>query len=294
MRPADAALAALVAAIWGFAFVTTRVALESFSPAQLTALRFIVAAAPVLFLGRPNVPWRLMLALGMFLFVGQFLSLFFAMANGMPPGLASVLVHIQAFFTVGVAVVVLKDRPTPRQIVGMVLAFAGLAAIATTVGGELTVFAFALTLFGAMSWAIGNVILKRLGDVDMLPLMVWLSIVPPLPALLLSAAVDGDSGLADAVGNASWLGIASVIYLGTISTVFAYAVWGRLLKTYPTAVVAPFALLAPCTGALASALIFGESFGPVRGGGMALIVLGLAVAVISPSALRRVFGGPSG
>lgn len=287
MRMRDVALAVLVAAIWGFAFVATGLGLRSFTPPQLAALRFLLAALPVLVVPRPPVSWGRLAAIGAFLFAGQFLLLFFGIAAGMPPGLASIVTQLQAFFRVAIAALALGDRPTPRQRAGMGVAFAGLGLIGLTIGGDLTWAGLALTLGGALSWAVGNVLVKRLDRVDdMLGLMVWLSLVPPLPALALSGVLDGWSALPAALAGASWESLGGALYLGLVATVFAYAVWGRLLRAYPTALVAPFALLAPCTGVVSSALLLGERFGVARGAGMALILAGLAITVV-PGRRRR-------
>ncbi len=285
MKAAHVMLAVLVAAIWGFAFVATKLGLDSFSPPQLTAIRFLIAALPILFLPRPAISWLWLVGIGLFLFTGQFLLLFFGMALGMPPGLASITMQMQAFFTIGIAAVALRDVPTVRQTVGIGVAFVGLVLIAGTVGGDLTYLGLALTLAGAMSWAIGNVLVKRLGDVDMLSLMVWLSVVPPLPALALSALVDDGPSLITAIAGASWISLAAALYLGLVATTFAYAIWGHLLRQHATALVAPFALLAPCTGVVSSAIVFGERFGALRSRGMALILFGLATTVVSPQSL---------
>jgi O-acetylserine/cysteine efflux transporter len=218
--------------------------------------------------------------IGLTLFMGQFMLLFFAYIQGMPPGLASVSQQMQAFFTVLLAAVFLRDIPTRRQGIGMTVAFVRLTLIGLTTGGDVRPAALVLALAGAFSWAIGNVLVKRASSVPIFPLVVWASLVPPLPALLVSAVYDPHPSLVDAVGNASWLSIGAVVYLGVMATVVAYASWGTLLQRYPTAAVAPFALIAPCTGILSSALIFREVFTPMRYAGMALILGGLAVIVL--------------
>ena len=113
--------------------------------------------------------------------------------------------------------------------------------------------------------------------------MVWVSLIPPLPSLVLSLALDGPAALARAVPNSSWPGLAAALYLGLVATVFAYAVWGDLLRRYPAATVAPFALLVPIVGALCSSAVFGERFGTARLAGMAFVLLGL-VLIALPSA----------
>lgn len=285
MTAAHIVFAVLVAAIWGFAFVATKLGLDSFSPPQLTAIRFLVAALPIFLLPRPAISLLSLIGIGLFLFTGQFLLLFFGIARGMPPGLASITMQMQAFFTIGIAALALRDVPTARQAAGVGVAFVGLVLIGLTVGQDLTYLGLGLTLAGAMSWAVGNVLVKRLGRVDMLALMVWLSVVPPLPALALSALVDDGPSLLAAVTDASWTSLAAALYLGLVATTFAYAVWGHLLRLYPTALVAPFALLAPCTGVVSSAIVFGEQFGALRSLGMGLILLGLATTIVSPQSL---------
>ena len=287
MKPRDIALACLTSVIWGLAFVAIRFGLESFSPPQLTALRFVIACLPALVLPRPAVSWPMLITTGLFLFAGQFLLLFFAYAYGMPAGLASVTQQMQALFTVLLAATFLRDRPTPRQAAGLIVAFCGLGLIALTIGGDLTRVGLGLALAAAFSWAIGNVLVKRIGRVDMPALMAWLSIVPPIPALLVSHFTNpaGPSIIA-AIAGSSWASLLAVVYIGGAATVLAYAIWGSLLARYPAAAVAPFALLAPCTGVVASALMLGERFSPIRYAGMALVIAGLACIVVPHHIVR--------
>lgn len=283
MTPRDTLLAAFTSVVWGLAFVATRFGLEGFTPTQLTALRFIIAAVPVVVITRPQVSWRLLVSIGLTLFAGQFLLLFLAFRAGMPPGLASVTQQSHVFLTVLLAAVVLRERPTFRQNAGMGLAGAGLLLVATTVGADLPAAALALALSGALSWAVGNLLLKRASGVPMLNLVVWCSLVPPIPMLMLSA-LWGEATLPAAILHAPWAGLGGALYLGGAAT-SVYAIWGFLLVKYPAAAVAPLALLAPVTGVFASAAIFGERFSASRVAGMVLILAGLAVIVI-PSARR--------
>ena len=280
MSRVDVALGLLVAVLWGLAFVATRIGLDSFSPAQLAALRFLIAGLPALVLPRPPIGWGVLIATGLSLYAGQFLLQFFGIAAGMPPGLASLVVHTQAFFTVTFAALFLRERPTARQTAGMGLSLAGLLVIATTTGEDLTMIGFVLTLGSAVSWGIGNIFLKRIGGTAQVELTVWLSLVVPLPALAISLAVDRPSGLVRTLATASWGGWAAALYLGLVGTLVAYTLWAKLLRRYPAAIVAPFALLVPFVGGLASAVVFGERFGPLRLVGMAGVLAGLAVIVL--------------
>ena len=281
------ALAALASIIWGLAFVAIKFGLDSFSAPQLTVIRFLIAGIPALFVTRPKLPSSFVVLIGLTLFTGQFLLLFLAYAAGMPAGLASVSQQMQVFFTVLLAAVFLRDVPTVRQCAGMVIAFTGLGLIAATVGADLRPVALGLALAGAFSWAVGNVLVKRHADIPVFPLIVWCSLVPPLPALAVSLAFDRGPLLPVVLASASWLSIGAAVYLGIGATTIAYAIWGRLLQRYATAAVAPFALLAPCVGILSSALVFGEVFSPLRYAGMALILAGLAVILLPAARVAR-------
>ena len=212
-------------------------------------------------------------------FFTMFLLLFFAFKVGMPPGLASVSQQVQAFFTVLLAACFLRDRPKPQQITGMIAAFGGLALIGLTLGGDLRPMALGLALVGALSWAIGNVLVKHVRHVPTFPLVVWASLVPPLPALAVAYFIDQGS-LLQTIAGASWVSIGATLYLGAAATVVGYALWGSLLQRHATGAVAPFALVAPCVGVVSSAWLFGEGFPPLRLAGMGLIIAGLAVAVL--------------
>lgn len=277
MTPRDTALAAFVSIVWGLAFVATRFGLEGFTAPQLTALRFLIAAVPVLFVARPAVPWRLLVLIGLVLFTGQFLLMFLAFRHGLPPGLASVTQQTHVFLTVLLAAVLFGERPTARQGLGMILASAGLVLIGLTVGADLPALALALALSAALSWAAGSLLLKHVRGAPMFPLIAWCSLVPPLPMLLLSA-LWGEASLPAAVAGASWASLGAALFLGAATP--AYAIWGGLLGRYPAAAVAPLALVSPVTGVVVSALVFGERFTPLRCAGMALILAGLAVIVL--------------
>lgn len=279
MLPRHMFLATLTSVIWGLAFVATEFGLQSFTAPQLTALRFLIAALPVLFVPRPRIKWTALVIIGLTWFAGQFLFLFFAFEAGLPPGLASVTQQMQVFFTVLLSAAFLGDMPSGRQTAGMIAGFAGLLCIGLTVDTNLSPLALALALCASLSWGIGNVLVKRTSpDVPLFHLVVWASLVPPLPALAVSAFSEGPS-FWSAISNASTIALGGAIYLGAVATM-VYAIWGHLLQRYPAGAVAPFALISPCTGVLAAAIILGERFAPIRWAGMTLIVVGLAIIVL--------------
>lgn len=280
MRPREILLALFVVVAWGVNFVIIEVGLGTMPPLLLAALRFAVAALPAIFIPRPAVPWPRFIFIGLVLFTGQFGLLFLSMKVGMPAGLASVVIQSQAFLTGPIAALVLGERISPRQMGGTAIAFAGLAAIATTAGGGgVTLVGLLLCLGAALCWAVGNVALRGAGKVDMFAMVTWLSIVPPLPLLALSYLFEGSQAIEAAFLHMGWAGIGAVAYIAIVSTNIGYGIWAYLLKLYPAAQVAPFSLLVPIVGIVSAALLLDEQFGPVRLAGMVLVFAGLIVAV---------------
>ena len=290
MKPSDVCLAVLVAMIWGLGFVASRWALDELSPALMTTLRFAIAAVPCLFVRRPNVPWTMLIAISGTLFLGQFLAQSWAIAHGVPVGLASVIVQSQALFTVSFAALAFREIPTRLQVAGIGIAMIGLLMICGTVGFDFSAGAFAVLLISPISFAIGNLLLRRAQDVPMFDLFAWLCLVPPLPLLALALAIDGPQATWHALCHLSPTGLVSMLFIGAISTCVAYWLWGRLLRDYTAAQVVPFALLVPFVGAAASSIVFGETFGSLRLIGMITVIGGVAIMLLSkrpPAAAKQ-------
>jgi O-acetylserine/cysteine efflux transporter len=281
MQPRHIALAVLLSIVWGLNFVVIAVALGGFPPMLLAAIRFMIAAIPVFFIARPAISWGLLVAISLTLFVGQYGLLFPAMMVGMPPGIASIVLQVQAFFTIAIAAAVLRERPTPQQLLGGGIALVGLAIVATTTGtGGITLLGLALAIGSAAAWACGNVLLRRAGRVDMTAMVAWSALIAIVPLLALSSLLEGPAQMSHALTHATWLTAGAVLYIGLLSTTFGFGVWTYLLKLYPAATVAPFSLLVPVSGTIFAAVLLHESFGFVRLAGMAFIMLGITVLVI--------------
>jgi O-acetylserine/cysteine efflux transporter len=290
MKPADVCIAVLVAVIWGLAFVASRLALDEFSPALMTTLRFAIAAVPCLFVRKPDVSWPLLIAISLTLFLGQFLAQAYGIAHGVPVGLSSVIVQSQALFTIGFARVAFGERPTPVQTVGIAISTAGLLMICGTVGYDFSVGAFGVLMICPVSFAIGNLLLRRAQGAPMFDLFAWLCLTAAIPLFALTLATDGAEPTWYAVVHMSLTGLVCMLCLGALSTSIAYWLWGRLLRDYPAAQVVPFALLVPFVGAGASSIVFHEKFGPLRLAGMVTVVGGIAVMLLSkrPRAVPKI------
>ena len=292
MPPAHTALALLVAVIWGLNFAVMKIGLESFPPLFLTGLRFLIAAIPVLWLARPAVPWPLMLAIAGSWYVAHFGMLFSAMAAGLAPGIASMLDHMQAPFTILFALAI-GERPTRQQAIGVLVALAGLGVVGLSIGsdGDVTAVGFALGVGAGASWALGNVLYKRVGRVDVSSMIVWLGLLASVPSLALSVAIEGPARLLASLASATGTGWAALAYLAVAATLMAWWMWSYLLTRHAASVVAPYALSVPVISAVVSWLAFDEHFGPLRLGGMVLVVAGLAIVALPLHYVRWRHGG---
>ena len=280
MTPRDGLMAAAVAMVWGLAFIASKIALREVSPLVLTALRFALAALPCLVVPRPAVSWPLLIAISATLFVGQFAAQFYGLAHGIPAGLTAVMVQCQALFTILLAALSFREVPTHIQRLGMAVSVAGLAMICATLGGEFSVATFAITMVSPVSFAIGNLLLRRAAGVKMFDLVAWMSLVAPVPLLVAAMATDGVGPTLHDLAGISLEGWGATLMLGVVSTTLAYWAWGHLLQRHAAAEVVPFALLVPVVASIAGALLFGERFAPLRLAGMAALVAGVAITVL--------------
>lgn len=282
----DLVLIVAVVALWGFSFVAIKVGLREIPPFALAALRFFLAAVPlVFFVRRPRMPWFYIAGYGFAIGVCQFGLLFLGMKLGMPAGLSSLVILVQVFFTAGLAIAFLGDRLRKQDLIGAGIATAGvvlLGAYRLQSGMTTTLTGFLLVIAGALAWAVGNVVAKRAAryDSDMFALVVWSSLVAPLPLALMSFAFEGGADVWKAVAAASPLAWGCVLLLAWGATLFGFASWARLLHKYPTALVSPFALLIPVSGLASGAIFLGEGLAPLQLAGVVLVLAGLAENIL--------------
>jgi O-acetylserine/cysteine efflux transporter len=290
MTPRDILTAISVAVVWGLTFIAIKVGVGETSPLMLSALRFIFAAIPsVFFVKPPKAPvWAVMLY-GLLIGVGQFGVLFIAIHQGFPVGLASLVIQAQAFFTIGLAWVLLGEDPRRIQLIGAGVAFFGMAVIGSGRLAGASFGPFALVVLASFFWGAGNVVAKAVGKVDMLAFTVWSSVAAPIPLILLSLAVEGSGPLLGLAHPTAKL-IISVLVVAYAGTLFGFGLWARLLMHYSAATVAPFALLVPVVGMIAGAVVFGEPLRPVELAGGVLVLAGLALNVFGERTLRRIAG----
>jgi O-acetylserine/cysteine efflux transporter len=282
-------LAAAVAVVWGINFVVIDVGLDNFPPLLFAALRFTLVALPAVFLvPRPDAGWRDVVLVGTFLSAGQFGLLFVGMDQGMPAGLASLVLQLQAAFTALFAVALLHERLNPGQVLGAAVAFAGIGLIGAGRSAGIPNVALALTVAAAASWGLGNVFTRRAQATNAVSLVVWSSLVPPIPLALLSLRFDGADAIGDALAGIDAGGLLALVYIVVLSTFFGYGTWTWLLKRHPASRVAPFTLLVPVVGILAAWIALGERPNGAEWAGAAVVLVGLALTMRAIRPPRRV------
>ena len=276
-------LALAVVAVWGTNFVVIRVGLDHLPPLLFATLRFTLVLLPMaFFVKRPAVSWLNLAAYGLLIGAGQFGLLFVAMKGHISPGLASLVVQTQVFFTIGMAMKISGEKVQPFQIVALLLAASGIVLIAAHGGGSATPFGVALVLLAAASWSGGNIVARQAGTVNMLGYVVWASLFSIPPLLILSLVFEGPQRMLLGVQNADLATWGAVLWQSVGNTLFGYAAWGWLLARYPAATISPLAFFVPVFGMGASALLLGEGLPAWKLGAAALVLTGLAVNMLWP------------
>jgi O-acetylserine/cysteine efflux transporter len=276
-------LAVAVMAVWGSNFVVIKMALAHMPPLLFATMRFALAFLPAaFFLKRPAVPWWSLAAYGV-LIGGQFAFLYIAMEHSISPGLASLVVQTQVFFTIGLAMVATRERVVPFQWAALGLAAAGLGVIIANRGGDVSPLGLALVLAAALSWASGNIVGRsHPPGTNMLAYVVWASVFAVPPLFVLSLIFEGWPAIEAGLRGADALTWGALLYQSFGNSLFGYGAWAWLLARHPAATVSPFALLVPVFGMATSALVMHEPLQSWKLLAAALVMSGLALNLAWP------------
>lgn len=276
-------LAVVVAVIWGVNFLAIDAALAQFPPMFAVVLRFVVLAVPtLLWVPRPEVPVRWLLAYGLGFGVLQFAFLYAGLAAGMPTGLASLVLQSSAPFTVVLGAALLRERMTPRAGVGLALAVLGLGVVGwSRADAGAGLLPFLLVLAGGLGWSLGNLGSRLARAPKPLHLTLWMSVVPPVPMLALALAVEGPARIGDSLhglgARTGLLALAGLAYTAVIATVVGSGIWTWLMARHPAGAVAPFSMLVPVVGMSTAWLVLGERIDVVEAAGAILVIGGVLV-----------------
>jgi len=233
------------------------------------------------------VPWRLLIGYAGFQFAMQFTLLFSGMKLGFPPGLASLVVQLQAFFSIGLAVMLLDERPMKAQLLGALIAFGGMGVVAMHLQATATIIGFVLVIAAAFCWGVGNIFTKRMGKVDALALVVWGSLLAAPPLLAASLLIEGPQAIASALTQLSWMSVVAVLFQSYPTTILGFGIWSVLMRRYPTATIAPFSLLVPVAGMVSAAVVLGEPLQWWKIAAGMLVLCGLALNQFGGLMLNR-------
>lgn len=282
-------VALLIVLIWGTNFIAVFVALKSYPPFLLSAVRFILSALPwVFFLPKPKAPFKFVLGYGLFNFALQFGLLFSGIHLGLSPGLASLLLQTSVFFSIGLAFFFFKEKPSLMKISGSLISFIGIGIVAAHIDGRATFIGLVLTLLAAFAWAAGNMFTKKVNAQSPLALVVWGNLIAFPFMAVASVTMEGTAVIEHSLQNTSWATIAAILYIVYASTHIGYGAWGFLLKSYSASAVVPFTLLIPVVGFLSSAVFLGEDL-PWWKVVASLFIMGGLVFGLLEGQLRRLF-----
>lgn len=283
MKIAHILLAITVAAIWGCNFVFIKIGVHEVPPLFLCALRFLLASLPaIFFVKRPAVPFIWVAQYGLVVFGLQFALMFSSFQAGMTAGMGSIIGQTQIFFSVFFAVIFLKEVVTKWQILGALVAFAGIFLIGMHTDAHVTIQGVALVIGAAIVWGYGNLVAKKIGRVNMIALIVWGSLIACLPLMLASLLIEGPDKIAASLHHFSWPAIISLMYIVYISTWLGYGLWNWLIWQYSIAMIVPYILLVPIFGLLSSVTILGENLESWKVTASMLVISGLVINMIGP------------
>ena len=302
MKKKDILLSALLVFIWGNNFTVIKLGLDGVPSMLLVSLRFILTSFPaIFFVKKPETELKYIILYGLTVGVGQFACLFYAMEIGMPAGIASIVLQIQAFISPVLAMIFLNEKLKSKQIIGFVISAAGLILIAMASIGDGTdkvpPLAFMLMLAAPSFWAASNIVARIASDkaaaksrkLNMLSLVVWSSLVPPLPLMGMALMLDTPESILSILTSLNGASIFAMFYLAYAATLIGYGIWSKLIADYPMSIVAPIPLLVPIIALLSARMILLEELTQLQWLGLVVILAGLFIANTNPGMIKNIF-----
>jgi O-acetylserine/cysteine efflux transporter len=264
--------------IWGMGVVFAKAAIGHFPPVLLMALRFTLTALILVWFVKP--PWRLMGQLFVIALVSAAVqySLTFNGLRGVDASTAVLVLQLEVPFLILLGAVLLKERPGWRRWLGIAITFVGVAFIAGEPRLGANWDSLVLLLGGAFTWALGQIMVRRLGAVGGLTTIAWVAVFAA-PQLFVFSLVLEDDHLAY-LGSAGWVVWGTVLYMGIVMTALGYGLWYSLVGRFPLARVGPFLLLMPVFSILGGVILLGESLTLRVAMGGAIVIAGVAVILV--------------
>ena len=264
--------------IWGLGVVFAKAAIGHFPPVLLMALRFTLTALVLVWFVKP--PWRLMGQLFVIALISAAVqySLTFNGLRGVDASTAVLVIQLEVPFLILLGAVLLKEKPGRRRWLGIAIAFIGVAFIAGEPRLGAAWDSLALLFGGAFTWALGQIMVRRLGEVGGFTTIAWVAVFAA-PQLFVFSLVLEDDHLAY-LGAAGWVVWGTVLYMGIVMTALGYGLWYSLVGRFPLARVGPFLLLMPVFSVLGGVTLLGESLTLRVAIGGAIVIAGVAVILV--------------
>ncbi len=280
----DLLLASLVMLIWGINFAVSKLGVAEIPPLLFMALRFACVALIIAPFMQPKIsqlPGILLLSVT--LGVGHFGLMFLGLAS-MDAATAAIIIQLQVPFSAALAAFFFKEKLGWLRGAGIAVAFSGVALLS----GEPTLPGWLPLLWvvgSGMSFALANVVVKRIGQVNPVLLNGWMALMAAPMLLLLSLIFE--SNHLEALQNARFMGWFAIVYTAIGASIIAYSLWYWLVRRYEMNQIVPFSLLAPAIGVLAGVVILGETFTWHKAVGGLLTLLGVSLIQFAPMLRRR-------
>ncbi len=269
-------LAIMVTMIWGSNFIIMKFVAGQVTPFMFTALRCALIGSLALFIPKPNVPWKTLITIGVLIGMMKIGCLVTGIHAGLPAGLASITLQTQSLFSVIFALVIFKEYPKANNVIGMLVSFAGIALIALQIAHPASLTGFFWVLAAAIAWGASNLVVRTTKGEKMVNVVVWWSLVPPIPMMILSYLFEGPTGFSNLL-NIQWTAVVAVFISAFVSMFVGYTVWGYLMQKNPISMVAPFSLLVPVTAITLSYFIFDETLSVPTFCGIVMVIIGLII-----------------
>ncbi|MCY4038894.1 MAG: EamA family transporter [Hyphomicrobiales bacterium] len=274
MKPLHIFYAVLISAIWGTNFLITKVGLQELPPIFFTCLRYSAIVFPLIFfIKRDGLPWDLILKIGISLGTLTFTLAFIGIKLGVPAGLTSLLMQTQVIFTLILSAFILRDVPGVAQQIGVTISAAGVGLLVWSYSQSPTFTGLMFVLAGALCSGVTKILMKQGGQYDTFRLMIWMSLVPPVPLFLLSMIFE--SGQFEALQHVTYRGVGAILFNSFVSTVLGFGLMGYLVKIYSPNMVAPYAFLVPVFGLAGGFLFLDETLDVASSAAVVIIMGGL-------------------
>jgi len=274
----DSGLAVFVMVIWGYNFVVAKTGLTELPPIFMMGLRFALSALLLVpFVTMPRGRMKQVAALSVTLGAAHF-SMMFTGLKTIDASTAAIAIQLQVPFSALLATVLLADPPGWRRTIGMAVAFAGVVLIAGEPRFAGSLWALGLVIGAAFVWAVGNIQVKRMGGIDEMALLAWMSVMAAPQLFLLSFLLE--EGQFAAAQAATWRGWGAVAYQAVVVVALSYGIWYRLLARHSVSAAVPYTLLVPFFGVASAAIWLGETLTTRVIVGGAITIMGVAVIVM--------------